>query len=811
MGGEEDEMHDFELERMLAEAREQRDSSKTSQAAPKPLIVEDDLRWLLDKEDNGGSMKAGAAKQAQEELDGVAETVTKLRIAYGTLRNQTLRQQTKLEALEEELRLLQNEATSTKSEIRMASENQERRDATKARAAQMEQLADEQCEYTLTLKMLIKRAGEEKGGVEERLNRMREKLSLVEKKTARQTAEKGVIRHAQWQAKNGMQLQAQLNSSSKRARKLLVHQRQSLISKGRGDVASLSEELLTQQADLKRQAVQEAAEEDVGEASRTLQKMELKSRLLKLEAEFRKVQELMGFADMEAVVEKLIEQQGASVRMEQLKTDTIARQAKLVAEKAKLDVAYEEQLGGVDSELTKRRHSYDRFVRADEESQEGLLKRRVRMEELALLLTKSHIGLADIESRLASVPRLMLRGNLRAASGTAAAGGGRERDMLSTIADEDDKGDRSSVASPDKAIAQKDGGLGGVRDGEEDDGREVAARRRSDASEPAGGSSGTAGAADGARAKEAMAQSTSAQLEAMHEAEVQMQRALTNCESELMFLLHEIEKAATPAGRREQSAERSSAAPFGVDPKPSMAHEADGGMASAPPSASFTTRGRQSSVVSSELHAAPHAASSKATTFDYSPASPVKESMVPLGALNMRVGGGEEDAISVSSDVVIERTFADLNLWQLERTRLRSEALGVMPPAKGATTPGEGGSASARRATSALEHGADGAQSARGAGEHPTGGRRGSCDGAHPGSAPMRRGSVGAVRGGPRPSSSRDGSKASSQTSLTGRPKAVSAMAAPQPQPRAPIKPQPVGGPSPRSAGARRASRFSHT
>ena len=71
MGGEEDEMHDFELERMLAEAREQRDSSKTSQAAPKPLIVEDDLRWLLDKEDNGGSMKAGAAKQAQEELDGV--------------------------------------------------------------------------------------------------------------------------------------------------------------------------------------------------------------------------------------------------------------------------------------------------------------------------------------------------------------------------------------------------------------------------------------------------------------------------------------------------------------------------------------------------------------------------------------------------------------------------------------------------------------------------------------------------------------------------------------------------------------------
>jgi len=37
---------------------------------------------------------------------------------------------------------------------------------------------------------------------------------------------------------------------------------------------------------------------------------------------------------------------------------------------ARLDLAYEEQLGGVDSELTKRRHEYDSFVQAEKDWEE---------------------------------------------------------------------------------------------------------------------------------------------------------------------------------------------------------------------------------------------------------------------------------------------------------------------------------------------------------------------------------------------------------------------------------------------------------
>ena len=154
-----EEIHDFELTRMVAELREQRDLTKANalRGNDKSAVEEDDLRWLLDKEENGGSLAAGAAKEVQAELAEVAEGVAKQRIAYGTIKNQTLRRMHKIELLEEELRLLQQEAAETPRDRREAADNQARRDATAARVTQMEQLAAEQVEYTLTLDMLIKR------------------------------------------------------------------------------------------------------------------------------------------------------------------------------------------------------------------------------------------------------------------------------------------------------------------------------------------------------------------------------------------------------------------------------------------------------------------------------------------------------------------------------------------------------------------------------------------------------------------------------------------------------------------------------
>ena len=94
---------------------------------------------------------AGAAKEAEGELREVEAGVIKLRIAYGSLRNQTLQRSHKVEALERELRLVLQQNAETTSDRKFASTVQARHAATLARVEQMEQLAEEQVEYRTTL------------------------------------------------------------------------------------------------------------------------------------------------------------------------------------------------------------------------------------------------------------------------------------------------------------------------------------------------------------------------------------------------------------------------------------------------------------------------------------------------------------------------------------------------------------------------------------------------------------------------------------------------------------------------------------
>lgn len=145
--------HRSELRRQIERLREERDLSRARHLAGgyKPAVKVDDLRWLLDKEDNGGSLAAGAAKEAEGELREVEAGVIKLRIAYGSLRNQTLQRSHKVEALERELRLVLQQNAETTSDRKFASTVQARHAATLARVEQMEQLAEEQVEYRTTL------------------------------------------------------------------------------------------------------------------------------------------------------------------------------------------------------------------------------------------------------------------------------------------------------------------------------------------------------------------------------------------------------------------------------------------------------------------------------------------------------------------------------------------------------------------------------------------------------------------------------------------------------------------------------------
>ena len=770
------EVHDFELSRMVADLKQTAEIARSrALIASKPMVVEDDLQWLMDKEEST-PLAAMAANEDHQELTRWAEHATKQRIAYGNIRNLTLRRQAKLEQLQEELRLQQQEAIDTPRDKRRASDNLAQRDATQGRVEQMEKLADEQVEYTLTLHMMIKRMREAKGGGEEMLSKVREKIATVEAKKAKQTSENGIINHAHWQSRNAMKLQGELNDGGRRARQQLVQRRKNLLSKGRGDVDSLSDELVEKQEEQRRSELAAAAEADVQLGVHIIQKRQVAGRLRRLEEQFRRVQELMGgFPDMDEVVEKLIEQQGASGRMDQLKSDTIARHETLVEEKARLDLAYEEQLGGVDSELNKRRHDIDAFVKAEEESQQLMSERKARLDVASLTLTKAHIGLSELEQRLLSVPRIQLRGNIVLRGGA----NGRDRDALSTIAD--DACERRSDTS-----APGGGRTAGAIASVPEEGADVAGWPA--AAEPVAGGEAAAAAAAASRAtREGMAQATSSQLEAMREAEVQMMRTLTHCESELSFLLHEIE------ARSKNRSTAAAAAPAAMARGAASREGSDSG--------SFLTRHMDG-------HLDGH---SSATTYDYGRALRLGSSSGPFGAHNVRVRELEDETF-ITQDMAIEGTLQDLNRWREERSQLRSQALGL-PAARG-VAPNEV-VAQARRLISGGDRHADdraaggtplhehGASSARVGGE-----RRGSCD-HHPGSAPIRRGSTGG--GGScsaRPVStsgrtkgsavglSREASKSSSQSSVV----SGASLRAPKHTPRAPSKPQPFVA-TPRAAG----------
>ena len=307
---------DAELRKQIEILREQRDLSRARHLAGghKPAIEVDDLRWLLDKEENGGNTAIAAANEETEELRAAEEVVTKLRIAHGTLKNQTLRRSKKLEAMEEELRLLLQSNAETPGDRKFASESSARHEATLARVLQMEQLADEQVEYTLTLNMLIKRLLTEKGGGEEMIAQVRQKMSEYDTKADRQLIANNGIVHAGWQARNVTSLQLSLNESGRRTRQMLLSKRNNLVDKAKGDKAAHESEMSEQREAMRAAADAEDAVEIAKFSARILQQQQAAGRLRRLEEQFRRVQELMGFADMDAVVERVVEQKEVSLR-----------------------------------------------------------------------------------------------------------------------------------------------------------------------------------------------------------------------------------------------------------------------------------------------------------------------------------------------------------------------------------------------------------------------------------------------------------------------------------------------------------------
>ena len=333
-------------------------------ASIKPAIDKpDDLRWLLDKEPD---LAKAAASNERAAIAQAAEETAQVRIQLGTLRNTTLRRVDKLAALEEELRLLRQDARDTPAETREAAARVAKYEETKARVEQMDQLGDDQLEYTLTLDMLQKRLTEAKLGQNDVLDSLREQAKAIELRTQRQTSANGPVVHAAWQARNATGAQERLTSSQARARAMMEAKRRRLLTKAEASVVSASADLDADAAERRRRHRQSQVEEQVAESVQALKAEQVATQLRKLEDKFRRVQELMGFDDIDSVVERVVAQQQAGNRVEQAKGEVLARHERLIELRARMATQHEEQVGGVDSELTKRRQDYNTLVEQDD-------------------------------------------------------------------------------------------------------------------------------------------------------------------------------------------------------------------------------------------------------------------------------------------------------------------------------------------------------------------------------------------------------------------------------------------------------------
>ena len=81
--------------------------------------------------------------------------------------------------------------------------------------------------------------------------------------------------------------------------------------------------MLARQRAREREARALEAEEDAQLGMREMQAQQMVSRLARLDEQFRRIQELIGFVDMDGVVERIVAQQQAGQRMVQAKIDAV--------------------------------------------------------------------------------------------------------------------------------------------------------------------------------------------------------------------------------------------------------------------------------------------------------------------------------------------------------------------------------------------------------------------------------------------------------------------------------------------------------
>ena len=387
-----------------ASLRSQLDSLRSASLVSHAIatVEDDDLEWLSNDLQMLEQARVGTAK---ERLKAAMETEMELRLTFGSLRSSTRRREDKLHQLDEELYLLEKAASATPAQTREKARDSSALAETESRVAAMEAKAASAMSYHDSLEFMHDRLIRLKQGSEEAVRALKLAGEEVEEQVRRRRLQQKATSHAAWQDRNAAELNLQLFAAQVQTRTNLKRQRRKLIEHSAAEEQRREAEQKAAAKALAERGRKLGARSNAKQASWMLMDGEASGRLARLEEQFLRVSDLMGFSGLDDAVARCYEQVEARVRMAQSNEEAKRRHDALTEEKAQAESAYEEMMGGVDSELFKRRAEYDQMVEADTVRTKEIERKRGRCDAMQHLLAQAQAGVTQLAARIAAARR----------------------------------------------------------------------------------------------------------------------------------------------------------------------------------------------------------------------------------------------------------------------------------------------------------------------------------------------------------------------------------------------------------------------
>ena len=349
-------------------------------------VRKDDLSWLQES-----SASAGGTPRVTQSIEALDARASEKRHTYNALSAAVHTKSQHLRSLEQEEAHLRSLVRNMELSCSVDGTPAERkhRDELADRVEEMELLMIEQQKYVHTLGLMRERERSRNALMDSEIDEVRKQISdLVRHEAgvshARREAQSSALR-----ARRTRAMARQVAAGESRVRSALKEKRERLLR--RADI-SIDEEksMLKEEAEAVQLSQQETiAVGDIVEAVRKSQVDRASTRAAAMAAMFDRVQTVMGLLSLDDVVVCCHDQRAAHEEMLAIREVASERLENLTAAKRRVEAMYEEQLGGVDAELTERRREYDSLVLSEAQVGADPLE-RTRAHLLQLLGRHAH-------------------------------------------------------------------------------------------------------------------------------------------------------------------------------------------------------------------------------------------------------------------------------------------------------------------------------------------------------------------------------------------------------------------------------------